>query len=323
MGLPPLIYPRAGLGGKKIKQRLREGFVLQVFVRAARVHQWAKNLLIFAPLILSQTYKNPENWVPVILGFLAFGLCASATYLWNDAFDVAADRAHPTKRNRPIASGQMSLSTALGLSAALLVGSFSLSALSGGVPFTVLLLVYIATTLSYSLLLKRMPIIDVLTLCFLYSLRIVAGGIAAGVEISAWLLSFSVFFFLSLGFVKRFSDMSLPNLAPDTQIAGRGYMPEDGTIVQMLGVTSGFCSVLVMALYITDPAVTAHYENPDFLWIVCLSLLYWLARVWLLASRRRVPDDPVVFAIRDPVSIAVAAAVLAGIVLAGMPIRGT
>ena len=288
---------------------------LKTYLKAMRVHQWAKNVLLATPLFLSQQYTDPALWIPLIAAFVSFGLCASATYCWNDLLDLPADRAHATKRNRPFASGKISIRDGLVFSALCLLASFALAAALVGASFIFLLLGYIATTVSYSFLIKTKPVADVIVLGALYAYRIFAGGIAVGIEPSEWLLSFSMFFFVSLGFMKRMSDMHSDG-PKNEKISGRGYFPEDRSVIQVFGVAAGYCAVIIMALYITDENVTALYRNPEFLWFVCLGLLYWISRTWILAARGHMPDDPVVFALKDKVSLLCGVFVVAAVLLA-------
>ncbi len=288
---------------------------LKAYLKAMRVHQWAKNVLLATPLFLSQQYTDPSLWIPLIAAFVSFGLCASATYCWNDLLDLPADRAHATKRNRPFASGRIGIRDGLIFSALCLLASFVLAAALVGAPFIFLLLGYIVTTVSYSFLIKTKPVADVIVLGSLYAYRIFAGGIAVGIEPSEWLLSFSMFFFVSLGFMKRMSDMHGDG-PKNEKISGRGYFPEDRAIIQVFGVAAGYCAVIIMALYITDENVTALYRNPEFLWFVCLGLLYWVSRTWILAARGHMPDDPVVFALKDKISLLCGSLIVLAVLLA-------
>jgi len=288
---------------------------LKTYLKAMRIHQWAKNVLLATPLFLSQQYTDPALWVPLIAAFISFGLCASATYCWNDLLDLPSDRRHATKRNRPFASGKISIKDGLVFSALCLLASFLLAYALVGAGFILLLLGYIVTTVSYSFLIKTKPVADVIVLGAFYAYRIFAGGIAVGIMPSEWLLSFSMFFFVSLGFMKRMSDMQVE--APKNEkISGRGYFPEDRSIIQVFGVAAGYSAVIIMALYITDENVTALYKNPEYLWFVCLGLLYWISRTWILAARGHMPDDPVVFALKDKISLLCGLFVVGAVLLA-------
>lgn len=280
----------------------RDAMDWRVFLKAMRVHQWAKNVLVFVPLLLSHTYDEPDRLFATCLAFLCIGLCASATYFWNDLFDLADDRTHPTKRNRPLASGRMLVKDGVIYSFALLAVSLGLALFLGSFALVCSLLAYVVLTLSYSLVVKRKMVADVILLAMLFLLRILIGGIAANVAVSDWLFAFSIFFFLSLGFAKRLADLPPEVRSSDFLIAGRGYRGTDAPILATLGASSGLSSVIVLALYINEPTVVGLYQNPIVLWGICLILLYWLNRIWLLVHRGELPHDPVVFALKDNIS---------------------
>jgi len=271
-------------------------------LRAARLHQWVKNALVFVPLALAHQVFNPALLGAALLAFLAFGLCASSVYVQNDLLDLEADRHHPRKRLRPFASGALPLKFGLALAPALLLAA-ALVALLLPPLFLGVLGLYFALTLSYSFYFKQVAIVDVLLLALLYTVRIVAGAVATGLTVSPWLLAFSMFFFLNLAFVKRFSELRA--LTGESSLRARGYTSDDLEGLADLGVASGYVSVLVVALYINSDAVTELYRTPALLWLLCPLLVYWVSRVWLLARRGQMHDDPVVFALRDRVSYAI------------------
>lgn len=290
-----------------------------LWLKAIRVHQWPKNLLIFLPLLLAQQETDGARLLVLVAAFLLFSLAASATYLINDLLDLEADRQHPSKRHRPLASGAMSLRqgriAAAGLLMAALAGAALLSPL-----FVALMMGYLVLTLAYSLWLKRRPVVDVLILGGLYSYRVVIGGLVVNIDLSFWLLAFAMFFFLGLACVKRSVDLAalvdsadpvdLAETAGD-RMAGRGYLAADAGIVQTFGVVASYLSVLVMALYVHAPEVRTMYLHPGLLWPVCLALLYWVTRIWFLAHRGQVDADPVLFALRDRTSWVLLAAITA------------
>lgn len=286
-------------------------------LKAIRLHQWTKNALIMVPLLAAHKMADMQAIYVTMIAFLSFSLCASATYIVNDLFDLDADRAHKTKCNRPFASGDLSVLSGLILSFALMMLSFVLLIFINW-QFSLVLLVYIITTLAYSFKLKSVPIIDVIMLAGLYTTRVVAGAIAINVKISFWLLAFSVFIFLSLAIVKRVSE--LLNLIADNKhdIKGRGYTVHDIEILKSMGTGSGYLSVLVMALYLNSPMVTQHYSAPDFLWAICPLILFWISRVWLITARRMMNEDPIVFAIKDKVSWLIGGLSLLTVVLASL-----
>lgn len=284
------------------------------YLDAMRPHQWLKNLLVLIPLLAGHRFE-PATLLLALLAFAAFSLTASGVYVLNDMLDLASDRAHPRKRNRPFASGDIPIAHGT-VMAPLLLGAGLLLALAVTPAFFVLLLIYFAITMAYSLHLKRLVVVDICVLAILYTMRILAGGAAAGVPISVWLLAFSVFLFFGLAAIKRQAELEQARASGKTMAHGRGYRADDLVVVQMLAVASGFIAVLVMALYVTSPKVSALYSNPEMLLGVCLVLLYWFARVAVITHRGEMHDDPVVFAARDRAS-QVCALLILGLAFAG------
>jgi 4-hydroxybenzoate polyprenyltransferase len=275
-----------------------------VWLKAMRLHQWVKNVLIFLPALLAHRIFVPAVLVQSVAAFVAFGLCASSVYLVNDLLDLAADRRHPRKCRRPFASGALSAQSGVMASAALLCGAALLAGFVGW-RFAAVLAGYYLLTWTYSLRLKRAALVDVMTLAGLYTIRIVAGSAATGISLSFWLLAFSVFIFLSLGFVKRYTELDDARRAGAANSHGRGYWATDLPLLMNLGVTAGYCTVVVMALYINSTDSQALYRHNKPLWLVCPLLLYWISRIWLLTTRSQMHDDPVVFALRDRLSLVV------------------
>lgn len=267
-------------------------------IRLLRPHQWAKNILLFIPIILAQEIGDLSRLSNLALAFFSFSFCASAGYIINDALDLEADRVHPQKRARPLASGAVPLWSVGPL--LFIVGGLG-GALGFWVGWEYLALVagYLCLSLSYTLFFKRQAVIDVIFLGSLYTLRIFAGGVAADVEITRWMVAFSVFFFTSLGFLKRYTEVR--GTDGKGVMKSRDYRSEDLTLLESLGSTSGLLAVLVFALYINSGAMQ-HYVYEDVLWAICPVLLYWISRVWLLAGRGELPHDPVVFALKDKAS---------------------
>ena len=278
----------------------------KVWLKAIRLHQWVKNALIFLPALLAHQIFAPHVILRSVGAFVAFGLCASSHYLINDLLDLSADRSHPRKRNRPFAAGSLSARSGLVGSAVLFCASASLALLVGW-KFAGVLAAYYVLTWAYSLRLKRAASVDVMTLAGLYTIRIIAGSAATNIPLSFWLLAFSVFIFLSLGFVKRYTELDDARQAGKTSTAGRGYMATDLPLVMTLGVAAGYCTVVVMALYINSTDSQLLYRHNKPLWLICPLLLYWISRVWLLTTRGQMHDDPVVFALRDRLSLVVLA----------------
>lgn len=277
-----------------------------VFARAIRVHQWVKNLLVVVPAVMAHVTLSVPVAVSLLLAFLSFSFCASAVYLLNDLVDLPADRLHRYKRLRPLARGELSILVALAAIPLLLTVAVVLG-LTLPAGFLIVLGGYFAVTLAYSFRLKQIVLVDIITLASLYTIRIWAGAVAVGVTVSEWLLGFSMFFFFSLACVKRFSELRLARKSNESGARGRGYLASDLEQVAMFGTVSGYLSVLVLALYVSGPDVQRLYTQPYKLWLVCLFVLYWISRVWLLAQRGELHDDPIVFAIRDKVSYIVGA----------------
>jgi 4-hydroxybenzoate polyprenyltransferase len=277
---------------------------VKVWLKAMRLHQWVKNTLIFLPAILAHQIAVPDVLLRSVVAFVAFGLCASSVYLINDLFDLNADRHHPRKRNRPFAAGLLPARSGLYVSAALLCCA-TLLALAVGWKFAAVLAGYYLLTWAYSVRLKRAASVDVMTLAGLYTIRIIAGAAATSIPLSFWLLAFSVFIFLSLGFVKRYTELDDARQAGQMSATGRGYTAADLPLIMTLGVAAGYCTVVVMALYINSSDSQVLYRHNKPLWLICPLLLYWISRVWLLTTRGQMHDDPVVFALRDRLSLVV------------------
>jgi 4-hydroxybenzoate polyprenyltransferase len=296
------------------------GAPVAALFRTLRPHQWTKNLLVVLPLLTAHQYGALSANLHALLALIAFCLTASAMYLLNDLLDVQDDRHHASKRRRPLAAGELSL-LAGWLSWPLLLGSAFGLAFSQLPPlFYWVLLGYFALAFAYSYRLKRIAIVDVMTLAALYTLRIIAGAMAIGVPPSFWLLSFSMFLFLSLACIKRASELRLLREANgEAQIRGRGYHAADLELISMLGIAAGYLSVLVLALYVQEPATAVLYHTPELIWLACPLLLYWVSRAWLKTHRGQMHDDPILFALRDRASWAVAGLLITVFGLARLP----
>jgi 4-hydroxybenzoate polyprenyltransferase len=275
---------------------------LRAMIRALRPHQWAKNVLVLVPLFAAHRMGDLEAVVDAIAAMIAFCLCASSVYLLNDMLDLEADRAHARKSKRPFAAGDLSLSTGLVLAPALLAGAVLIAAFLPG-KFQIWLAAYYVLTAAYSFALKRLLLVDAVALAGLYTLRIIAGAGAATVALSFWLLLFSVFLFLSLAFVKRYAELDSLRRQKRLQAVGRGYHVEDLAVLQTFGAAAGYMSVLVLALYINSPDIQPLYHRPKLIWTLCVLLLFWISRVWMTTHRGAMHDDPVVYALRDRVSL--------------------
>ncbi len=274
---------------------------VQSVLKTLRPHQWIKNLIIFVPLLTSHQLNNATLLGDAILAFMAFSLCASSVYVLNDLLDLDADRHHPTKKLRPFAAGDLSLPAGFVL-------VFLLLAVSGGLAlllprtFAVVLALYFALTTSYSWRLKQLMLLDVFFLAGLYTMRLIAGHEASGIAYSFWLLAFSMFIFLSLALVKRYLELLGLRQEDKHGAKGRGYTANDLEMVATLGTTSGYLSALVLALYVNSSEVRVLYQHPTLLLLVCPLLLYWISRVWLIAHRGQMHEDPIVFALKDRAS---------------------
>jgi 4-hydroxybenzoate polyprenyltransferase/phosphoserine phosphatase len=295
---------------------------LKAWPKAIRLHQWAKNVLIFLPLLLAHN-RTPGLLAGALIAFLSFGLCASATYIVNDLLDLEADRQHPRKRRRPFASGDLSALSGILVVALFLVLSLALAlleprviaaisphaALASRYSFLIWLGIYLVTTLAYSLRLKRAVLVDVVVLSGLYTIRILAGSAATGVDVSTWLAGFSIFFFLSLAFVKRFAELENLRERGGGSAGGRGYHVTDIEQLRSFGTASGYASVVVLTLYISNLDAAQLYRHTVRLWLIVPVLLLWLSRLWLMASRGHLNEDPVVYAITDRRSLLLGALV--------------
>ncbi|MGY4316638.1 UbiA family prenyltransferase [Bradyrhizobium sp. JR3.5] len=275
------------------------------WLKLLRVHQYAKNALVLVPLLTAHKFE-PASAATSLLAVIAFSLCASGAYILNDILDINADRAHPAKRNRPIASGAIPAPQAAGAMALALAAAFAI-ALCISVEFSGVLLGYFVLTTSYSLRLKRIAIVDVVVLATLYTVRVIGGAVAISVPMSEWLLAFSLFIFMSLALVKRHIELASQ---PDAAVlAARGYRIEDKSMVAILAAASGFNAVVIFTLYISSDTVRALYSHPQLLWVCCPILMYWIGRVMLFAQRGLIDDDPVMFALRDRASWAALGAI--------------
>ncbi|MFT7041230.1 MAG: 4-hydroxybenzoate polyprenyltransferase [Paracoccaceae bacterium] len=277
---------------------------------AIRPQQWLKNILVFLPLLASQQTLL-HVWVDGFIAFVAFCLIASSVYLLNDLLDLTADRAHPRKRLRSMASGRLRVLHGALLAPALVVAGTALSVAFLPLSFLAVLGLYYVATLAYSFVLKRKLVIDICTLAGLYALRVLAGGEATLTYISPWTLAFAAFLFLSLAAIKRQAELVDGLRRGKDRASGRAYEVDDLPIVAMMAIASGYVSVLVLALYSSSPEVQGLYTSPTMLWAACPVLLYWISRMVMLAHRGRMTDDPLVFAMRDPISLFSASAILA------------
>jgi 4-hydroxybenzoate polyprenyltransferase len=279
-------------------------------LQSLRIHQWSKNLLLAVPALVAQIIARPGIPLSLAVAFVAFSLAASGNYLLNDVFDVEADRRHPDKRQRALASGRLPVAAAAVLAPLLIAAGLVVAALLVNRPFALMIAAYVVLALAYSKFFKRLLVLDVMALAALYALRLLAGGAAVDVTVSSWLLIFSMFFFMSMAFAKRLTELDVLMQRSEEREPSRAYVAADRAAFAGIGPGAGMLAVLVMTSYVTSDAVRAHWAQPDFLWMLCPLLLYWVLRVWIFALRGELHHDPVVFALTDRVSYAVAAAVL-------------
>lgn len=273
---------------------------LRPYLRAMRPHQWLKNVLVFLPMVAAHQWDAATVTASALI-FVAFSLTASSVYVLNDLLDLAADRAHPRKRARPFASGAVPIAHGTWMAGGLLLAGAAIAAAIGPATLAVMVGYYVATT-AYSLYLKRRTVVDICMLAGLYTLRILAGGVATGIGLSVWLLAFSIFLFFSLAAVKRQAELRDSAARGELGASGRGYEVDDLPLISQIAIASGYVSVLVMALYVNTPAVSELYSTPEAMWGICLVLLYWITRMVMVTHRDRMNDDPVVYAVKDPVS---------------------
>jgi len=287
-----------------------------VWGQMLRVHQWLKNLLLVMPALAGHDFHDPAMWLPLALAFLSFSLCASAVYIANDLLDLESDRLHPRKKNRPFAAGLVPTSTGLVAGPLLMCASLAIGSLVGGA-FLGCLAFYFLLTCLYSWTLKKLVLVDCLTLAMLYTIRIITGAVVVGHHLSFWLLAFSVFLFLSLAFVKRYAELAVLRLSGTDRIHGRGYQAGDAPLIQTMGVASGYAAVLVLALYLNSDAVVTLYRAPQVIWGAVPVMLFWISWMWMQAHRGRMHDDPLVFAVKDGASL------VTGLAFAGVLVAGT
>lgn len=290
----------------------------RTWVDALRGYHWAKNLLLFLPLALSHNLAI-DPIVRTLAGFVLYGFCASGLYILNDLLDLHSDREHPWKKERPFAAGDISIPAGLFASLTLMCAALGLGFLLD-LHFGLVLLGYAGLTMVYSLYLKKLALLDVFVLSSFYSFRILAGAMISATPLSQWFLAFSMFFFLSLAMAKRYSELVHANNLITSGNSGRGYRVDDRELLLALGVGSSFSAVVILSLYVHSQDVRVLYLSPEYLFLLCPIVLYWLSRTWLQAHRGELKEDPVTLAIRDPVSYGVALASLVAIAASMMRI---
>jgi 4-hydroxybenzoate polyprenyltransferase len=250
---------------------------------------------------LAHTFTNISQFTEVVIGFFAFSISASFVYVLNDLLDLESDRNHPSKRKRPLASGQLPIQIGIALIPMLLVIGIGLSFLLS-FKFQMILGAYVILTTAYSLSLKKIPMLDIIILASLFTSRIVAGAFAANVYLSMWILAFSMFFFMNLAVLKRYTELLVMKAKNQTEAKGRGYTVDDMGLLLSIGPAAGFLSVLIFVLYLNSQQAVELYKDPFLLWLISPILLYWVVRIWHLSVRGQMTDDPIVFTVKDKVS---------------------
>lgn len=301
--------------GSNVRVLEPAGNVLRAWIREFRLHQWAKNALVFVPVLTSHRF-DVATILAAIGAFLAFSLTASAVYIVNDLADLDADRKHPTKKNRPLAAGTIPILTTVPVAIGLLIVACGI-ALAINPRFAAVLFGYFVLTTAYTFHFKRKMLLDVVVLATLYTLRVVGGMAAISVDVSEWLLAFSMFVFASLALVKRYIELATRLDADLPDPSNRNYRKSDLGVIMALAAATGFNAVTVFALYISSDTVRQLYRHPQVLWFVCPTLLYWLGRTLMLADRRLMDDDPILFALKDRTSL-VAFALIAIVMIAAI-----
>ena len=289
---------------------------IQDIVQEIRIHQWLKNLLLFVPPIMAHRIGNPETFFHTLVGFFSFSLLASSMYVMNDLLDIQADRAHQTKRFRPIALGTISALQAIILAVCVALGSFIFALSLLPLAFSAMLVLYIVINAVYSFRAKKIPYIDISILAGLYVLRIIAGSAATGITTSSWLFFFAGFFFFFLASMKRVIEL-LQLKQREDMAPGRGYSKRDTELLVALGMTSSLLACIVLGLYMRSESVTHLYTNPKMLWTILPLLTIWIVRMWYLTLTKKMPDDPVLFTSKDIVSYGIGTAIVGVLIIAG------
>lgn len=312
---PRRVVRRISGAPSAVRELSRRSNRLKAFIRALRCHQWSKNTLVFLPVIAAHAYFSRDAVTGAALMFLAWSFVASGIYVMNDLLDLEADRRHPTKRLRPFASGDLPIAAGVVMAPALLVSGLALAAVIS-MSCLAALGFYAALAFAYSSHLKKRPLVDVFTLAFFFTIRVVGGGLASGYPVSAWLLAFAGFLFLGLAFLKRCSELVCIQSMGRRHLGSRGYGVVDLPVLQMFGVASAFVAIMVLSLYVHTTVAEAQYAWPAALWAAAPFMLLWLCRLWLATARGEMADDPIVYSMKDWVSWLTGACVLATFIVA-------
>jgi 4-hydroxybenzoate polyprenyltransferase/phosphoserine phosphatase len=312
---PPRLLRRLEQPSERLQVIAPRPSRLRAVFRALRCHQWSKNLLVFLPVVAAHAYFDWSAVKGAALMFLAWCFAASGIYVGNDLLDLEADRSHPTKRRRPFASGDLPLPVGLALAPGLFAVGFGLAASISGT-CAVALLCYVGCAYAYSWHLKKRSLVDVFTLAFLFTIRVVGGGLASGYPVTMWLLAFSGFLFLGLAFLKRCSELVRIQELGRRHLGSRAYGVADLRVLEMFGVASAFTAIMVLGLYLNSAVAETHYRWPTALWAEAPFLLLWLCRLWLATARGEMHDDPIVYSMKDWVSWVLGGCVLAAFIVA-------
>lgn len=288
---------------------------LNLWMRALRVHQWTKNVLVFTPLLTAFSFMEIGKTMDALSAFIAFCLVASASYILNDVIDLDNDRVHPRKSGRPFASARLPLLHGLAISI-MGVGGGIMVAMTVSWALVAMLLAYLVLTSAYSWTLKQFFLVDVLTLSLLYTWRILAGAVAIDVRMSSWLLAFSVFIFFSLALIKRCTELLVTQRNGDAGLSGRDYRSSDLAVLWPLGVGSALSSVVIFGLFTSSFETQQRYASPELLWLAAFGLIYWLGRMWVKTSREEMHDDPIVYSFKDRGTRIVLAGIIAVMIAA-------
>jgi 4-hydroxybenzoate polyprenyltransferase len=315
----PRLVSKARAIGPVIGEFDRPRAILPAALEAMRPYQWVKNLLVFVPIVAARSFLDLPGLIGALCVFISFSATASGIYLINDLFDLEADRAHPRKRLRPLASGALAPGLAVVLAIVLVMLGGALAVAAGA---ATLVAAYALISVSYSVLLKRFPLIDIFILAALYTLRVIAGGVASGHRATLWLLAFSGFTFLSLALVKRTGELvEVRHERGEAFMTRRGYRTSDIGLLETFGVASAFASSVVLALFISSTASVQPYWSSELLWLCVPLILFWQLRLWLATDRGQMQDDPILYALKDWVSWLVGACTIASVLLASWDLR--
>ncbi|MEZ5777850.1 MAG: UbiA family prenyltransferase [Paracoccaceae bacterium] len=277
------------------------GWNWRALLKAMRPHQWVKNVLLLLAMIAAHRF-DLATLVPILWGIVAFSAAASSIYIVNDLLDLEADRLHPTKCRRPFASGDVPI--VVGMAAFGLLGLLAIAiAAMLNWAFLGVVLLYMVVSLAYSLKLKRMRWVDIATLAGLYTIRVIAGAAAGEVYLSIYMLIFIFPIFVTLGCVKRLTELTLAT--SDEKLPGRGYGRLDRDDLLNVAGLGTFGALLIFFLYSISDQGRELYPTTWILWVAMIPMAIWLVRMVLLGWYGKQDYDPIVFAMRDKFGIGI------------------